>query len=247
MKKLYSCAVFLAIITASPAFANGLSLQNLFDGGTLTIYDKVFYGWSYTLYNYTTEPDFSLIDVIPLADDPLNPGIRYVANNQLSASVDGIPNVSNGEGYLELDFSFFVSTVSEKPLIKDNSLEITDYSYTFNNGSGFISLSENVYEDARSNFITYKYVYWDQGCISNPGSCTLSDQKEFAYQSSLWVNNYLVVSAYYDGQNGGSALVSLDSFDQRFSQVPEPTTMLLLGTGLVGVAGAVRRRKKDKT
>jgi hypothetical protein len=254
MKKLYSCAILLSITIATSAFANGLSLQDLSDnygpgGDSLLINDKVFHDWNINVYSYNVPaPDLSLIDVIPLTDDPLNPGIRYVANDQLSASVIGDANFFDGEGYIMLDFSYYVSTVNELPLIKDNSLELTGYDYEFENGgSGWISLYEGVYEDAGGDFITSKSVYWNQGCISNPDSCTFFDQKEFAYQSSLWVYNNLTINAEYFGPIGGSAFVSLDSWEQRFSQVPEPTTMLLLGTGLVGVAGSARRRKKNKT
>ncbi len=42
----------------------------------------------------------------------------------------------------------------------------------------------------------------------------------------------------------GEIYISLDSLTPQPAPVPEPTTLLLLGSGLLGIAGVTRRRKK---
>lgn len=66
---------------------------------------------------------------------------------------------------------------------------------------------------------------------------------DFQNFSVGWSN---LLSVAFSGilDTGGYGGFSLDNINAE--PVPEPTTMLLLGTGLVGVAGAARRRKRNQ-
>ena len=58
-----------------------------------------------------------------------------------------------------------------------------------------------------------------------------------AYYFFFWII-FWEGKLYIDSSGGGYVV--------EYEPIPEPATMLLLGTGLVGVGGAARRKKKNQ-
>jgi hypothetical protein len=111
--------------------------------------------------------------------------------------------------------------------ISDIHLSITGVAF----GNGFGQADEDVFNDAfNGNNVGHLHA-------SIPGAST--DQADIVpTETQLWVQKDVEV-------NGGGAggVASITIIDQTFSQVPEPSTVLLVGLGLLGLAAVNRKRR----
>jgi len=245
MNKFLTTLGVLALVVVAAAPARAISLADLLAGQSITAGDKTFDQWRLIFEDYSDPAltvDPANIEVTALNDGGLDPGpgLHFSASaGALDVTGDGI--------YAYIDYMFgFRVTAGPGYLIKDNSLEITN-GFVTNSGDNGMFIQEfagtdpglvDVPGDTSLPDLAVKDVefsWLDPG----PAFFDLTDSASFAPHSQIYVSKDILVWA-----TDVNETASLGGFTQRFSQmsaIPEPSTWLLMGLGLVGLMGVGRK------
>jgi len=220
-------------ISSSVIYGAPITLKDLFDGASVQSDDKVFEDWHLVqntkTIGTTTVPPVGPEDIVVSAISPN--GISLSTDSLIVATRQdpNFPQLLRSRQIFR--FSYQVRVLSDLANITDNELTVPGLDNWSVDGTGFITINEFV-QDKR------KFIFNDPfGGGRRASDAALLDPTP----------RVLVVTEI---ELFSGALLEdtsqLKKFQETFSQtvVPEPSTLLLLGSGLAGLAGVMWRRHR---
>jgi len=220
--KTVTLALFVVLASSMYAFA-GACIVTSYDnyiGTSCGIDDKTFSNFSYSTAGTNPMPASS-ITVNPI-DTPFNPGLLFnapwgVGANQTQSSLIGFTVKVNQGGNLINDLSLYMFGAA---VIGSGQVSVAE---TYCAGDTFANQCANGVEGTLLTIVNGNTSILHATATFNPVS---------------------IVDVVKDidllgGANGSAALVS--GVQNQFSEVPEPSSLLLFGSGIGCLAGAVRR------
>jgi PEP-CTERM motif len=224
---LVAALLSLIPVTASAVTTNlnageEINLATVINSGlSLQIGDKVFDGFSWDNYG-SLDLDMAASNVNVRALSNLN-DIGFRLEFQL-------PLTAGDMDFKDIVFEYTAAVTNSSNLISDLHLSVTGAT----SGDAIGSVAETA--DAGG----FGAGLVGSVSVALPGPPTNSATNLNYAVAKLWIEKDIIVSGAFEFTDDSA---SISTIDQTFSQIPEPSTALLVGLGLLGVVAANRKRK----